>query len=74
MGGNVMDWCRDTFRASGPPIQDGRATLLDIPERARAIRGGHWYSVDQLSRCAHRFRLEPEMRGYMIGFRLARKA
>ncbi len=74
MGGNVMDWCRDTFRASGPPIVDGRAQLLDKPERARAIRGGHWYSVDQLSRCAHRFRLEPEMRGYMIGFRLARPA
>lgn len=73
MGGNVMDWCRDTFRASGPPIQDGRATLLDTEGSARAIRGGHWYSVDQLSRCAHRFRLEPEMRGYMIGFRLARK-
>lgn len=72
MGGNTMDWCRDSFRASGPPIADGRYTLLDNQTGPRAIRGGHWYSVDQLSRCAHRFRLEPQMRAYMIGFRLAR--
>ncbi|MCB9766046.1 MAG: SUMF1/EgtB/PvdO family nonheme iron enzyme [Alphaproteobacteria bacterium] len=77
MAGNVMDWCRDPYRASGPPIHDGQVdrgwALAEVdPATPRVVRGGHWYGVGQIAYAAHRYRLDPGFTGYLMGFRLAR--
>ncbi|MCB9746532.1 MAG: SUMF1/EgtB/PvdO family nonheme iron enzyme [Alphaproteobacteria bacterium] len=74
LAGNIMDWCRDAYRAAGPRIVDGR--VVDEgpppPEAHRVVRGGHWYGVGQIAYAAHRLRLDPNFMGYLVGFRLAR--
>lgn len=72
MGGNCMDWCRDAYRTTGPPVARDTVVVREDPGQPRSIRGGHWYAVGQISRVCHRYRLDPAFRGYMLGFRLAR--
>jgi eukaryotic-like serine/threonine-protein kinase len=72
MGGNSMDWCRDAFRTTGPPVIRDTVVVRDDPGQPRSIRGGHFYAVGQISRVCHRYRLDPSFRAYMLGFRVAR--
>ena len=74
MGGNSMDWCRDAFKGTGPPMLRSRAVVREDPGQPRSIRGGHFYAVGQISRVCHRYRLDPAFRAYMLGFRLMRPA
>lgn len=73
MAGNSMDWCADRFREIGPRVLDGVALVEPQPGTGpRALRGGHFYGVGEITRAAHRYRLDPSYRGIMISLRLAR--
>jgi len=37
--------------------------------KLKQVRGGAWYHVDWLARCAYRIRLTPDYRSYLVGFR-----
>ncbi|MDX1998564.1 MAG: formylglycine-generating enzyme family protein [Thermoanaerobaculia bacterium] len=70
MLGNVWEWTADAYAdypASGP-FRDP----LDEKGTSRVIRGGSWLSVARDVRAADRVRRPPSLRGYNLGFRLAR--
>lgn len=73
LAGNVMDWCEDRYREIGPQVHAGCVSVQDQPGPGpRALRGGHFHGVGEISRAAHRYRLDPSYRGTMIGVRLVR--
>lgn len=73
LAGNAMDWCEDLYREIGPKVSAG--SVLVAPQEGpgpRSLRGGHFHGVGEISRAAHRYRLDPSYRGIMIGIRLVR--
>lgn len=73
LAGNVMDWCEDLYREVGPKVLAGRVLVEPQPgSGARSLRGGHFHGVGEISRAAHRYRLDAGYRGTMIGIRLVR--
>ena len=79
MAGNVADWCLDLFESEGPPTDQGKAIVPDIPVRVaddvearRAVRGGFWVGSASYCRLATRVGFPPFNREGTLGFRLAR--
>ena len=72
MHGNVWEWVEDSWHANydGAPM-DGRA-WVEGNKSARVLRGGSWLSLPSFLRSASRDRLEPDVRNYYYGFRVAR--
>ena len=73
MSGNVWEWCEDDWHGnySGAPA-DGRA-WVDSPRGSnRVFRGGGWGNYPVGCRVAYRYGDGPGVRGYGLGFRLAR--
>lgn len=66
MGGNVRDWCADSFVREGP----GTRPTFDATGEYRNVRGGSFSSMITLCRAASRFALKPEGRMRAVGFRL----
>ena len=73
--GNVWEWC------SGPGYNEDEAKY-PLPSRSyeedlklavgtRALRGGSWYSYDQLTRAAFRYSIIPVTWNNIVGFRVA---
>jgi serine/threonine protein kinase/formylglycine-generating enzyme required for sulfatase activity len=77
MGGNVRDWCRDTWIARGPRIRDGklindRSTTPEGP-LYRAVRGGSWSSRAEDCRTVWRTGIIEDDKLPDVGFRLVRQ-
>ena len=68
MGGNVGEWCADSWRAYSAES----ATKPCGPEEAasRVVRGGGWRSVASSCRAAARNGYEPQDRDNSLGFRV----
>jgi len=73
MSGNVWEWCEDVWHKNykGAP-EDGSAWLKGGQENIRVVRGGSWDDNAVLCRVALRGRYYSDLRGSIIGFRLAR--
>jgi serine/threonine-protein kinase len=75
MAGNVRDWCLERWSLEGPRIE-GRIVQIEAPSpddvADRAVRGGAWVSVGDLSRLSVRYADPPTWRNGVVGFRLAR--
>ena len=73
MHGNVWEWCEDNWHKDyrGNPPVDG-STWGGGDEFRRVLRGGSWNDDPQILRSAFRFRLRPDDRNYIGGFRVAR--
>jgi formylglycine-generating enzyme required for sulfatase activity len=75
MHGNVWEWVEDTYVAKARystdlvvdprPVEGGRNHVL---------RGGSWYDYPAILRAAFRYRIEPDDRYLIVGFRCARDA
>jgi serine/threonine-protein kinase len=75
LAGNVRDWCANPWTREGPEIEGGRLRLVPAAPRdpsLRAVRGGAWKSLADLSRSAARFAARPGQRWTTTGLRLAR--
>lgn len=73
LGGNVREWCANTYTRSGPSVLDGRPVLLTASDEdpgLRVVRGGCWASPARLCRIATRFASRPDERLSVLGFRL----
>jgi formylglycine-generating enzyme required for sulfatase activity len=72
MTGNVWQWVQDCVQADygGAPSDGSARTVGDCS--GRGARGGSWGYGPQYLRSADRFRYSTVIRGYYIGFRLAR--
>jgi formylglycine-generating enzyme required for sulfatase activity len=74
MSGNVWEWCWDRYSSSyysSSPANDPRGASSGS---VRVGRGGSWYFSAEYVRSAGRFNSDPDYRGSVIGFRLARPA
>ncbi len=76
LGGNMRDWCADVYEPGGPASAGGRVSR---PERVRGrdprvLRGGSWFMSAGLLRAAFRRADEPDLRYYLLGFRVARSS
>lgn len=76
MHGNVWEWVEDVWHdgykdapADGSPWTDGEGTFSS---RIRVLRGGSWDVDPGFLRSAYRGRVQPESRGNLLGFRVAR--
>ena len=58
LSGNVWEWCYN------------RHDLDDENDTIRALRGGGWFNGSDGATCRARLGLNPDGRGYVIGFRL----
>ena len=71
MHGNVLEWCRDWYRATLPGGVDPEQAT---PASPRVIRGGSWSSRAVFCRSAYRSRVEPGVRSSSLGFRVVRSS
>ena len=73
VNGNVLEWCEDIWHNNynGAPT-DGCAWLQGGEPDHRVVRGGSWVDYPRNLRSASRKRLSSDLRGYDLGFRLAR--
>ncbi len=78
MGGNVREWCRDTYNPdaykqaaakAGKKKSSGNRNL----GKSRVVRGGSFVDPVTSSRCRARGNFLPQMKSYYLGFRLAAK-
>jgi len=70
--GNVWEWCEDCWNSSyrGAPDDGSPWTKGDMS--SRVLRGGSWGSIPQNLRSADRYNFQPDLRNYIVGFRVAR--
>jgi len=65
--GNVWEWTQSKFAKYPYRLDDGREEL--VGGEIRVLRGGSWYYVASLARCAYRYRHSPDGRSNAAGFR-----
>ena len=72
MHGNVWEWCQDSWHSSykGAP-SDGKAWLTDSDAARRVVRGGSWFGYPRNCRSAFRDYSPPDLRDFLIGFRVS---
>ncbi|MBK8454428.1 MAG: formylglycine-generating enzyme family protein [Thiofilum sp.] len=69
MHGNVYEWCQDRY-GDYPAGLSVDPQGLDVGGH-RVLRGGSWGDEGRICRSAYRFRLTPDIRHLIVGFRFA---
>ena len=70
--GNVMEWVADCWRGGTSGSEGGRTPPNRGKCGERVLRGGSWREVPWFLRSASRHSTNPDARGYVYGFRIAR--
>ncbi len=70
MAGNVWEWTRSQYEKYHYDPMDGREDLKAGRDVPRVVRGGSFYDDAGGVRCAYRYRNYPNLRSYLVGFRL----
>lgn len=68
MAGNVWEWTRSQYRPYPYQANDGREQLDD--DQPRVVRGLTFNNPAPMTRCAYRYRLEPQIYLPTLGFRV----
>ena len=72
MHGNVFEWCQDHWHGNYDDApEDGSAWLTDKLEANRVVRGGSWFDSPRYCRSASRINYNPDVRNYILGFRVS---
>ncbi len=69
MSGNVSEWCEDLYRKYTPEKQTNPRGAGS--GKGRVYRGGSWIGRDTPCRVAQRYKISPDYRNSVQGFRLA---
>lgn len=76
MHGNVLEWCTDELAAYPESMAidpNGPSAPQDKNEGSQLVlRGGGWFNYGRYCRSANRNAVQPHVRSYRAGFRLAR--
>jgi len=70
--GNVWEWVQDCYENPYPNAPTNGAAYETSSCSSRVLRGGSWDSFPEYLRSAFRVRVNPTLRDYYGGFRLAR--
>ena len=71
MSGNVWEWTRSHLKDYPYSYQDGREDLEAGDDVARVMRGGSFLDLQADARVSFRIRLDPYLRNFDLGFRVA---
>ena len=72
MSGNVLEWCEDDWHVNYKKAPDNGSAWIDQPRgESRVVRGGSWFYDYSGSQVAFRYYSSPNLRYYLIGFRLS---
>jgi formylglycine-generating enzyme required for sulfatase activity len=63
MSGNVYEWCLNEY--------DNPESTEVLGEGRRVVRGGSWFDYPELARAAFRRGLDPSLRLFLVGLRVA---
>ncbi|UKO98103.1 caspase, EACC1-associated type [Nostoc sp. UHCC 0870] len=70
MCGNISEWCQDEWHKNYNDAPTNGSVWSRNNKEYRLLRGGSWYYDPWYCRSAHRGRIEPDHRNYLIGFRV----
>ena len=72
MHGNVDEWVEDCYADSYAKAPTDGSKASDTRGCSRVVRGGSWLFNHLLLRVAYRSKLQPDVRGIHLGFRVGR--
>ena len=72
MVGNVWQWSSDFYAPYSSASQTNPSGPTSSSDNSRCVRGGSWSIINpDYFRCAYRFRINPDIRYFIFGFRLS---
>ena len=71
MHGNVLEWCKDTYKANYPEVSVTDPLNDDGKGSKRVARGGSWFRNPAGCRSSSRYVSNPDFEDNTFGFRLA---